>query len=349
MSLLQRWVAFLTALWYLSYHQLCGEGWIRFQSARQWRPMLSPQQERRCRHYFRGALFLGAIFAAQRGSLMCAAERRQFARLAALAALFDDTVEQAGRIICTQPLEEAEMSTWHKRRSAQGLHSTPLFPLHTFAHQADPGGTLLFFLKKIRAKLLDATAILFEKTLLKVFQLEIHGLACSNVLQNSNKAVEVAIEKGAYSALLFRLLLDPPPSAAERRLAMALGAFVQACDDIFDLWHDAHHHLYTPARWWAEAGRLEQVSRHLDGLWKSLAQASLNAPAASQRARHAALVLAGLLGLLTRFCLHHYHRLLKKHGTLPWHDRRAMVLDMARWSTRLRAFFFACRNNFFPT
>lgn len=343
--LLQRYSALLAALWYLAQHQLRGEYWIRLHSPKLWGQSLSDEQRSRCRHYFRGALFLGASFAAQRGWALNGREMCQFARLAALAALFDDSAESG------PPL------TGDHRESAPAIAESPLTlaqprtvppPLRTFAQQTTSGEALLFFWQKIRAHLPAETNVFFEKTLLKVFELETRT-APHDLVPPSIETLQVLTEdKGGYSALLFRLLLQPHPSQAECRVARALGALVQASDDLFDLWHDTRQRLLTPARCWAEANRLDLAEQHFGQLWYRLVQALHAAPAASTHARHTALALAGLLVTLTRFCLQHYRHLAQKHGTLPWHQRKAMVLDMARWDTRLRAVVFALKNGFLP-
>ncbi|MCS7036489.1 MAG: hypothetical protein RMJ33_04045 [Saprospiraceae bacterium] len=342
MSQTQNFLALIAALWQLTLLQLRGEYWIQLRSTELWGKGIAPRQLKRCRHYFRGALFLGAVFAAQRGQALRSREMRQFARLAALAALFDDKAETLNYL------------TTHNVKTAAKVHetlspsiSTITLPasLFAFARQTDPDGTLLFLWKNISPP--AETAALFKEKLLKVFDLETQAMLLDQRLISVEALIALANEKGGNSALLFRLLMQPPPSPGESHTALALGALVQSSDDLFDLWHDAQKQIITPARYWAEANRLDLAERHFKERWKHLAQAINAAPAASARARRTALILVGLLTMLTRFCLHHYGRLAQKHGTLPWHDRRTMVLDMARWSTRLRAVMFACKNRFF--
>jgi hypothetical protein len=52
---------------------------------------------------------------------------------------------------------------------------------------------------------------------------------------------------------------------------------------------------------------------------------------------HTALAAIHFLIAVTRVCLRHYEDLQKKHGTLPLHDRAAMVVDMEKWGNRMRA------------
>ncbi len=345
MSTLKRCPALLNALHMLLQHQLRAEHWIRFRSAQLWGEALSAEQRSRCRHYFRGALFLGSIFAAQRGQALCTREMRRFAYLAALAALFDDSAEITLGAAYS-PLQTAANAI--KTSCGSSPCTTAPQALLAFAQQTNSAETLLVFWQKIRADLPSEAGTLFEKNLLRVFEIETDGSWLYELpvpIQTLQKRAE---EKGGRSALLFRLLMRPLPAPAECRVARALGALVQASDDLFDLWHDAQRQIPTPARYWAEAGHFYLAKHHFEQQWRCFAHALQAAPAASGIGRQTALALAGMLATLTHFCLQHYSRLAQKHGTLPWHQRKTMVLDMARWGTRLRAVAFALKNGFSP-
>ncbi len=337
MKVLLRCRMWFCALWLLAWHQWRAQVYIHRRGAVLWGG-LDASQQRRCRHYFRGAVFLGAVFAAYRGWALEAQEMRRYAHLAALAALFDDCAERCAEIRGTlapleAPAEHAQLSCIPR-------------PLLSFAQKADPSGDLVFFLKKIQDGLVEGTAASFEEALLRVFEMETGAAWRLNAPASVGGLVEAAAQKGAWSALLFRLLLEPVPSAAERRAALLLGAMVQASDDLFDLWHDARQGWWTPARWWASDRQWVALAQHFEQRWQLLACALEDGPPETANRRLAAKALAELLAVLTRFCLQHYQELAEKHGTLPWHDRHAMVLDMARWSTRWRAVVFAFKNGF---
>lgn len=333
---MERWFAFLTAVWYLLQHQLRAEVWLRLRGDALWGCRLTSQEQRRCRHYFRGAVFLGAVFAAQRGRAMQRDELQQFAYLAALAGLFDDTSETAVEAALVQVVLP----------SAAG--ATLASVLHAYAREADSGEVLVFFWEKIRSRLPSEVVGFFEETLHRVFNTETSGVWWAPMPSSAEFLAEMSAQKGGHSALLFRLLLTPPPSTTECQVALALGTLVQISDDLFDLWHDARQRLWTPARWWAEMGQLDQAARYFDQAWQHFDTALRAASAASAQRYLVGRAQVGLLAVLTRFCLAHYRRLAEKHGTLPWQNRKAMVLDMARWSVRLRAFGFALQNGFWP-
>lgn len=48
----------------------------------------------------------------------------------------------------------------------------------------------------------------------------------------------ISYEKGAYTMLLFRMVLRNPPIAGEEEAIYTLGAMLQLMDDLFDVWND---------------------------------------------------------------------------------------------------------------
>ncbi len=324
MRLVRRWFVVFSALAYLLGHQVYAALWLRLRGLPSEVRQLSLQQQRRCRHYFRGALFLGAFFAAQRGFPLHRSEMDRFAHLAILSALFDDSAEAVSPYAFSA---EAELR-------AGALAAS----LRAFAQQADPSGVLFFFWSKMQEHLPKAAVALFEEHLFQLFRME------TSTRHWSEPFAKQALQKGGHAVLLFRLLLDPLPTAAERCAAIALGNLVQASDDIFDVWHDAQRGLRTPAHVWLRNGQWEQLAAHFEECWERLTAAM--AAVASPRKGAVALAVAEMLAVLTRFCLQHYRQLAEKRGTLPWSERQALVLDMGRWSVRWRAVAFAFRDGF---
>ncbi len=335
MPFLHRWIALVLALYYVGQHQLRAALRMRFYLCFLENAIFDEAQKRRCRHYFRGALFLGAVYAARRRRVLNASEMQHFAYLGALAAYFDDLVEVF--TASASPLSVAFPHAGATTASAWWL----------FARQIDGRGGLWLLWEQLQYRLPANVLGLFEEKLRCLFDIETHPSVGGSKESSLSVLTRTTALKGGYSALLFRLLLSPYPSPAERRMAMALGAMVQAGDDIFDLWHDARRQHRTPALYWASKGQLGEVARHFDRCWFRFEE-RLAATAGSGLARAAARATGGLLAALTRFCLHHYDRLNKKHGTLPWERRSAMVLDMALWSNRLRALIFVLRKGLFP-
>ncbi len=332
MPLLHRWIALALALYYVGQHQLRAALRMRFHLCFLENAVFDEAQKRRCRHYFRGALFLGAVYAARRRRALDVAEMERFAYLSALAAYFDDLVET---------FTASSLSAAFPHSGA-----TTASALWLLARQIDGRGGLWLLWEQLQYRLPAGVIDLFDEKLRRLFDIETRSLAVGSKEPSLSVLTRTAALKGGYSALLFRLLLSPYPSPAERRMAMALGAMVQAGDDIFDLWHDARRQHQTPALYWASKGQLGEVARHFDRCWFRFEE-RLAATSGSGLGRAAAHATGGLLAALTRFCLHHYDRLNKKHGTLPWERRSAMVLDMALWSNRLRALIFVLRKELF--
>lgn len=334
MPFLQRRIALALALYYVGQHQLRAALRMRFYLCFLENAIFDEAQKRRCRHYFRGALFLGAVYAARRRRALDVAEMQRFAYLGALAAYFDDLVEAF----------TASASSFSAAVPHAGATNASAWWL--LARQIDGRGGLWLLWQRLQYRLPADVLGLFDEKLRRLFDIETRPLTVGSKELSLSVLTRTAALKGGYSALLFRLLLSPYPSPAERRMAMALGAMVQAGDDIFDLWHDAWRQHQTPALYWASKGQLGEVVRHFDRCWFCFEE-RLAATSGSGLGRAAAHATGGLLAALTRFCLHHYDRLNKKHGTLPWERRSAMVLDMALWSNRLRALIFVLRKGLF--
>jgi|GEM_PF-6708066 len=55
----------------------------------------------------------------------------------------------------------------------------------------------------------------------------------------------ISYEKGAYTMLLFRMVLRNEPVAGEEDAIYTLGAMLQLMDDLFDVWNDLQDHSQT--------------------------------------------------------------------------------------------------------
>ncbi|MBK9338243.1 MAG: hypothetical protein IPM98_17505 [Lewinellaceae bacterium] len=274
---------------------------------------LAPQHHGRLdlnrhRHYFFGAVFLGAVFGRIRGRALDGAEIRRFSILSALACFFDDLTDEAPG------------------------HFLPKADVAEYGRRADPSGLALVFLKKTREALPVARVAEFEEALHRVFQIEAVGAQKALRPPAPDEVERLTAEKGGYSVLLFRCLLADPIPEAERRALLEFGHFVQLCDDIFDLWHDRQRNTTTAAT----QNDVEQLIALFHHRTVAVANAfrQLHVPGSRpETALHTVFFLVAI----TRVCLHRYRRLQKKHGTLPLDNRRAMVVDMAQWHTRLQA------------
>ncbi len=282
---------------------------------------LAPEQQvrysaKRHRHYFLGAVFLGAVFAQIRGRAFNRADMCRFSNLAALACFFDDLTDGV--------------------RGSSALSNGSLTTIEAFARVADPSGLAVHFLEKTCAMLPPENAESFHDALRRVFQLEVANRQQQLPPPSLDEIARLTAEKGGYSVMLFRCLLAEPITVPEREAVLAFGCLVQLSDDIFDLWHDRQNETATEATFFAAQNDVEQLAaffeQHVAAVSRAIRQTSI--PSIQQET---ALRTVHFLVSITRVCLRHYHVLRKKHGTLPLHDRRAMVVDMARWHMRLQA------------
>lgn len=274
----------------------------------------------RRRHYFYGTAFLSAVFCRLRGKKISLVERRRFSRLAALACAFDDSVDGLSPRLALPELPEA------------------LGPL------LDDGGLALHLLRLVYAEIPPAVLPAFRTDLNRVYQVELAGRKRPSAQPSEAALTAITKQKGGFSVLLFRRLLDDEPDAANEALVFELGGFVQLCDDIFDVWFDRKNQAPTLAVFFLEKNAPEQLEAVFSAWLKALSRTIRQMPGTQFR-RETTVCTVYFLAAITRVCLRRYGLLKKKHGTLPLDDRKAMVVDMARrqnWWRTVQALFEPC-------
>ncbi len=274
----------------------------------------------RWRHYFYGTAFLSAVFCRLRGRKISLAERRRFSRLAALACAFDD--------------------------SADGLSHQRALPdrPEALGTLLDDDGLALHLLQLVYAEIPPAELPAFRADLNRVYQLEFSSRQLVEPPLSETALTENTKQKGGFSVLLFRRLLDDAPDAANAALAFELGGFVQLCDDIFDVWFDRKNKTPTPAVFFLKKNAPEQLEAIFSDQFAALTRAIRQMPGTQYR-RETTVCTVHFLAAITRVCLRRYSLLKKKHGTLPLDDRKAMVVDMARrqnWWYTVKALIAPC-------
>ena len=296
---------------------------------------LSSKEKRRFKHYFYGVSYLSAIFGALRGQLRTRRERERFTHLAALAYFFDDLVDACRN---SQPSGE----NWLDNPEAYGKI-------------ADERGLALHFLQSVYTLQTPAQRTVFQQYMHRVFNVEVQGRQWGNAEYGVRNAelgsvewgnaeggrrkaefeaaiLRITAEKGGCSVLLFRSLLDNPISGPEENALYQFGALIQLCDDIFDLWFDVQAGTATAASICAASGNIQGLNE--------LFEAQVNAcKAAIQKLPrpHLAWAMIFFLIAITRVCLQHYADLEQQFGKIPLTDRKLLVVDMERWTNRLRA------------
>jgi hypothetical protein len=317
MRSLFHWFYLLPATFRLGAHFLAAKFYWKTRAAADLQLPVGINQtaraKRRWKHYFFGTTYLSAVFCQLRGAYLTADEKSQFARLAALASAFDDSTDAL-------PIQ------------FQNVAANP----EEFGKKLLDKGLSLHLLQRIYSKIPPTELAKFQADLHRVFALEVsaHQPVASAL---SLDALDLrTMEKGGYSVLLFRHLLETPLTAAERQALFGFGGLVQLCDDIFDVWFDRQNGICTLATKLLEQQNLVQLQTRFARQIILVKQAFRQIPGTEYR-RETSLRVLHFLSSITRVCLQRYAYLEKKHGTLPLDDRRAMVVDMAHWRNRWRA------------
>ena len=280
---------------------------------------LSSREKRRLKHYYYGTTYLGVVFCTLRSYPRSRREEYLFTNLAALACFFDDLVD----------------AYRENDDSGRKWQDNP----EEYGRTADSRGLALHFLHNIYRELPPGDLEQFKTFMHGVFNVETAGRQHSSAAPGASGLEKTMAEKGGCSVLLFRRLLPNPLSDPEREALFQFGHLIQLCDDIFDLWHDRQAGNHTLATYLAErndVARLIQVFENqvivVMGALRAIARVD---PTSSGVGPTRAVI--HFLVSITRVCLRRYADLQEKRGTLPLDDRAAMVVDMEKWSNRLRA------------
>lgn len=304
-------LAFIRAAWFFRFRAL--------QTLALPHPeLLGSKEKRRLKHYFYGTTYLSVIFCSLRGSTRSAREKRIFTNLAALAYFFDDLVD-------TFRSKDTSGILWQDNPEKYG-------------QTADERGLALHFLNNIYQELPPSDLDEFRAFMHRVFNVETSGRQTKDAHKtlSSNELQHLTAEKGGYSVLLFRRVLQHPLDAAERNALYQFGFLIQLCDDIFDLWFDKNEGIATLATAATQHGDL----RHLVQCFEQQVQTTRDAFRRTSYPRkniETTLRAIHFIVSITRVCLMEYTELQKKHGTLPLRQRHLMVVDMERWRNRIRS------------
>jgi hypothetical protein len=274
---------------------------------------LTNTERRRLQHYFYGGTFLSAIFCAFRGRTRSRAEKHRLVNLAALAYFFDDLVD------AYRSRDDGEQ-IWHNNPLAYGEVAD------------DERGLALHFYHNVTEALPVNHKKDFETAVHEVFNLETAGRQQTDQTLTNDDLHRITRKKGGFSVLLFRWVHQPAPAPDEIAALYEFGALIQLCDDIFDVWFDRQTATATVPRAFIERGEVAALSQHFE------AQVQRTRAAFKQAKGYSGVAncVGHFLVAITRVCLNHY-RQLQQSGPLPLHDRKAMIVDMERWSNRIRA------------
>ncbi len=271
--------------------------------------VLSNTETSRVRHYFLGTSYLSVLFCSLLGRKRTVRERQLFFDLSALAAFFDDLVDE-------------------RRKKFKEMNIMAAVNPVRFAQSTDERDVALHLYDKLLQSLPPENLSAFQENLQRLFAVELAGQQKDS--ETSFGAIgQLTAEKGGCAVLLFRCLLQPLPSEQEKKAWMEFGHLIQLSDDIFDLWFDRQKNIATPATLLAESGRVTELEALFEAQLARSSKAFFNVPASRWRIWQA---LAGVsfLSAITRTCLRHYRRFGGKQGQLPLGNRKLMVVDMEK-------------------
>ncbi len=305
--------------------------------------VLDAKAMRRLQHYFYGTTFLSIVFGLLHRRRRTPSEKHLFSNLAALSYHFDDLADAY-------------------RREHNGDHNWLNNP-EAYGRRADPNGLALHLLDNLYRNLPPENLAAFKRYLHRVFNVETANRppadnrqpttdsrppttdsrpptaddrlpTAENRPPTADSLWRITREKGGASVLLFRRILDAPLCPAEEDALYAFGGLVQLCDDVTDLWFDHRDGTQTVPLHFACLNDIAGMRVAFEGevaRVQNLFVQIKQAPGV-----HSAWSAAGILVGIARVCLDRYTEIQQKNGTLPLHDRAQMVVDMERWSNRLR-------------
>lgn len=176
----------------------------------------------RAQQYIHANHFFGELLSLLRGTKMRDKEMRRFVLLSSCAPVFDDFFEKDAdyssiKSLMHQP--ELERAKNDNEKLAAYFFSELLMDLNN------------------RDQVLKAADQLFEAQLKSKIQ--------TNSQMSSNDLLQISLDKGGYSGLMYGLLLEHKQSESFNQIAFSLGSYGQLMDDVFDLYDDAHNGIRT--------------------------------------------------------------------------------------------------------
>jgi len=165
---------------------------------------------------------LGETFCALRGTNMSGRERMSSTCQGAMTGLFDDFFDK-------QDLPEAALKALLEGQQANGDSSNEKLFLHFYntalSNCSDP-----------------AT---MKKRLWQVYEAQVESKKQAGTFLTESEIKDITIIKGAYSLLFYRAAFDHALSPAEEAMLYQVGALMQLCNDIFDVYKDQQQGIAT--------------------------------------------------------------------------------------------------------
>ena len=204
---------------------------------------LSENDFKKINHYYGLAVpaILGEAFCLLHGRKLSAEERVASTSQGAMTGLFDDFFD---RDFLSESNIESLMNREQLKEQPSNQQLFTRFYQDAWQHCPQP----MMMLECLR-KVYDAQVKSKQQTQLGISDAFIES---------------VTIDKGGSSLIFYRSVFDPPPSTTETKMLFHLGALMQLCNDIFDVYKDRESGIQTMV---TRARQIAPVKRYLsDGL-----------------------------------------------------------------------------------
>jgi hypothetical protein len=285
--------------------------------------LLTVTEKRRLKHYFfYGTTYLKITFCILSGRMLQKEERQSFSNLNALAFFFDDLVD-------TFQEKDSNKILWQNNPEDYGKI-------------ADDRGLALHFLGNLYHSLPSAHLEEFKSYMHTVFNVETAGRQQKESHFSTDELLHITAEKGGYSVLMFRRVLQHKLSEAERDALFQFGFLIQFCDDIFDVWFDLQDGITTLPLTLVQQNKIEELMQ----LFENQVDTTHAAFKKTHYAKHniyTSLAVTHFIVTLTRVCLKQLLGAKQKLGHVPLDNRSIMVLDMEKWGNRWRTVWYLLR------
>ncbi len=258
------------------------------------------------------ARFVPAVSGAAYGILvnrgLTTKERRQMLMLSAAAPIFDDYFDDKKRLV----------------------HRLKQMIEQPFEYEPQDTKEIVFIqlLRKISTDVRDMT--FFMDICRKVYDSQLEALKQENPETPEGELRKITMDKGGYSTLLFKTLMEYPSLSGDNEAIYHFGGMVQWVDDIFDVYDDTKDGIRTPASIATDIKVLrEEFENGLKELYRLFIQ--LDLPLA-QKLRF--LDLQWFFFSRAFVCLEQLENLQNQHNH-PFNPalfpRKALICDMEKW------------------
>jgi hypothetical protein len=281
--------------------------------------LLTSKEKRRLKHYFYGTTYLSIIFCSLRGRIRSEVEKHAFTNLAALAYFFDDLVDTF------QQKDQSEV-LWQNNPEEYGI-------------AADERGLALHFLSNVYKGLPSGDLEEFKAYMHQVFNIETAGRQQKETDFSTQDLLKITAEKGGNSVLMFRRVLHHALNENEKNALYEFGKLIQLCDDIFDIWFDVQDGITTLPLTMVRQNKINELVQIFDNQVINTKTAFKNTNYSSHNI-YTSLAVIHFIVTVTQVCLDHLLKTQQKLGNLPLHDRKIMVVDMEKWSNRIKAAWY---------